>query len=115
MAFSLGTSSPIVSNVTSISDSKFLAHRAFAWLAITRTFFGLIVSGGPLPEPTYILGWSVAGKYAGANHFRKEIDIVVNFARHGFADSVKHLQEFWLSIHHGFEYFANLRGPSQLN
>jgi hypothetical protein len=91
-----------------MTGSIVLAHRAFASLAITRGFFRLDLSGSASPETAYVLGWPVGRKYTGANHFSKEIDIVVNFARHAFANSVKHLQEFWLSVHGGFDYFANL-------
>jgi hypothetical protein len=91
-----------------MTGSIVLAHRAFASLAIIRAFPRLDLSGSASSETAYVLGWPVGRKHTGANHFSKEVDIVVNFARHLFANSVKDLQEFWLSVHDGFDYFDNL-------
>ena len=93
MAFSLGTSNPIVSKVASIE----LRASAFPLVYLGR--LRLVVARRALCEAANISLWPVRGLRAGTNHFSKQINVIVSFARHRFANLVQDSQKFWATIH----------------
>jgi len=43
-----------------------------------------------------------------SDHLRKQVNIIVRFARHVFPNRVQDLQKFWASIHQGFTISTQL-------
>src|SRR5688572_23397302 len=43
--------------------------------------------------------WTMQRPHARSDHLRKEVNVVISFTRHLFANRVQHFQEFWATIH----------------
>lgn len=63
------------------------------------SLFISFISWRAFREATNVSLRAVRWLRARANHLSKQVNVVISFARHGFANLVQDGQEFWTTIH----------------